>query len=645
MKRKWNRNMKKLNGKSIWLNVTFWIMLVFCIILSVTNDSKDIISFFVNITLFVVVFIIFRNANKKFRLVQEIINDLRSAIERIESEYEKKKCLLWDTYKDIDAQELFKNKVLIKFYGRYLNERKRLAQKSQESYKCGLSDFINENLIDMVIKKNVLNLIPGVMTGLGILGTFVGLSIGLHNFNTGNSAEIASSIAPLMNGIKVAFHTSIYGMSFSLIFNYIYKQQLEEAYSIVDEFLLVFNSCVDSDADADNESYIQRMLHNMPEVMSEKVSAIISPTIDKMNDTLENLTRNIANSQVEGVAEVVDQFIKAMNTSMGESFENLGETINKTCELQKTNAELITNVFEKTKEMTCNIETINELTEKNIANMSSYVEKIERMQGDINEGFDIINGHLEKEMEYDEKLKQYIDILVSYERQIGEASNRFTKDMSKQLEFLSEMENKISESTRENLEMLSQKADDYNKTLTDVAKQQIQAVLAMTTEYSEKITQQLNDLGNMHERISEETLDNLRVLSEKADSYNKSLADHAKGYIESIIALSDEKVGDMDRASSELAKVTRDINDKITVSLNNAFQVIDQNLAEITQHLSGTILEIDSTTERVPYIVKTSYDGMKLSFDEMQKQYENLMNSLKLMVENIENINHKIEVK
>ena len=96
----------------------------------------------------------------------------------------------------------------------------RLEIISTDGFKCKIDDYINRDTVDQIMNKNLLNLIPGVMTGLGILGTFIGLSFGLQNFNTGSSGEIAESIAPLMSGIKVAFHTSVFGMILSLFFNY-----------------------------------------------------------------------------------------------------------------------------------------------------------------------------------------------------------------------------------------------------------------------------------------------------------------------------------------------------------------------------------------------------------------------------------------
>lgn len=49
------------------------------------------------------------------------------------------------------------------------------------------------------------------MGALGILGTFIGIIIGLLNFNT---ESIDTSIPVLLGGLKTAFITSIVGMFF-----------------------------------------------------------------------------------------------------------------------------------------------------------------------------------------------------------------------------------------------------------------------------------------------------------------------------------------------------------------------------------------------------------------------------------------------
>jgi hypothetical protein len=58
---------------------------------------------------------------------------------------------------------------------------------------------------------------PTLLTTLGILGTFVGITIGLANFSVENRAAIDESIPRLLAGLKMAFITSIVGMALALL--------------------------------------------------------------------------------------------------------------------------------------------------------------------------------------------------------------------------------------------------------------------------------------------------------------------------------------------------------------------------------------------------------------------------------------------
>ena len=59
-----------------------------------------------------------------------------------------------------------------------------------------------------------LSVNPSLLTTLGILGTFVGIYMGLHEFNIAN---VDGSIPGLLRGLKVAFTTSIVGIVAAVI--------------------------------------------------------------------------------------------------------------------------------------------------------------------------------------------------------------------------------------------------------------------------------------------------------------------------------------------------------------------------------------------------------------------------------------------
>jgi hypothetical protein len=51
---------------------------------------------------------------------------------------------------------------------------------------------------------------PSLLTTIGVLGTFVGILIGLMNFDV---TDISKSVPQLLDGMKTAFVTSVFGMS------------------------------------------------------------------------------------------------------------------------------------------------------------------------------------------------------------------------------------------------------------------------------------------------------------------------------------------------------------------------------------------------------------------------------------------------
>ena len=58
--------------------------------------------------------------------------------------------------------------------------------------------------------------IPSILTGLGVLGTFVGLQLGISSLDFNN---LEQSIKPLINSCAVAFSSSVWGVGASLLFS------------------------------------------------------------------------------------------------------------------------------------------------------------------------------------------------------------------------------------------------------------------------------------------------------------------------------------------------------------------------------------------------------------------------------------------
>ncbi len=285
------QNMKvELNKK--WLPVVYVVMLGICILLNVTNDSLDLANVLISVCMFAIIGAIFVYAYKHLKHIDQMGEDFHIAISYIKGDYAKEKKLLWELYRTETRYGIFNEEHLRNSYVDYIEEMKRLENDEEGKYSCDIEDFINNQLIDDAVEKGRLSLVPGAMTGLGILGTFIGLSIGLQAFNTGSAEEITNSIGPLMDGIKVAFHTSIYGMIFSLTFNLIFKSVLEQAYHKLDEFISEFKRYVKPDAAYDNGNLELEFQKKQLEAMLATQRAIeekLLPYLRAMGENIEDI--------------------------------------------------------------------------------------------------------------------------------------------------------------------------------------------------------------------------------------------------------------------------------------------------------------------------------------------------------------------
>ena len=80
-----------------------------------------------------------------------------------------------------------------------------------------------EAIINLFFNDKMLNSISSTLVGLGILGTFSGLAIGVSGFDMESTETIKDSIGSLLGGMGTAFVTSIHGMLWSLSFTLAYQ--------------------------------------------------------------------------------------------------------------------------------------------------------------------------------------------------------------------------------------------------------------------------------------------------------------------------------------------------------------------------------------------------------------------------------------
>lgn len=233
----------------------------------------------------------------------------------------------------------------------------------------------------------VFESIPNVFTTLGILGTFLGITHGLLFFNT-DSALLSKSISELLNGLKIAFLTSIAGIVGSLIFSQLVKWRLNTVDELApkiksDEAKALFQ-VIEKSQEVNNT--LQRVLseintNNKLAIENNKqlISSILDTNSllrDKFDEFARLLAENNAKALVDAMMRVIEDFNETFAELIGslvsKNFEELNESVKNLNSWQKSNMQQMQTLIQLFNEASENMK----LSSTRLANISKYTSQL-----------------------------------------------------------------------------------------------------------------------------------------------------------------------------------------------------------------------------------------------------------------------------
>lgn len=194
--------------------------------------------------------------------------------------------------------------------------------------------FFNENTIIIPrLNTGFYNALPGVFTGWGILGTFVGLTLGLAQLNIGSDTVegLRQGIEGMLSGMSLAFSSSLWGILMSLILLIITRLCLRKVYDmvgelqqVVDEAFPILTSerlledCLWEAREQSKElkRFNEDLAISIATALDEKLSLRLDPTFGKLLRAIEQLTQ-VGSSELGQV----------ISSQMGAEIENLSKIL------------------------------------------------------------------------------------------------------------------------------------------------------------------------------------------------------------------------------------------------------------------------------------------------------------------------------
>ncbi len=288
-----------------------------------TGEWSSYTNLIINIVFLVIIGILFIISSVSFGRLNRVTYELEEVTFQLQKEYKEANGKnLWSNYKE--NNKVFEEEVLQEAFDKYRLRMKGAKTKRGTGFSCDLEEYINEDLLDRVGMNFFNSGVSGTLTGLGILGTFLGLSMGLGAFSGDDIFTISDNVGSLLSGMKVAFHTSVYGILFSLVFNVVYRSIMADAYEVLGEFLTVFRQTVQPQVVKEDDSMATMLIYQ----------AGMANSLKQMLDMM----KGSAQEQTAGVERIVDKFTEQMQSALDTDFKKLGNVLKKAGESQASSA-------------------------------------------------------------------------------------------------------------------------------------------------------------------------------------------------------------------------------------------------------------------------------------------------------------------
>jgi len=196
------------------------------------------------------------------------------------------------------------------------------------------SYFSEQQLVDIPLNTEFFKHLPGILTGVGIIGTFYGLMIGLNHFDPSTPEQVASSVNNLLHDVLYAFLGSAVAIFASIVVTWLEKFSLAKCYKYLEKFTASIDKLYISGV---GEEYLASLVKSSNESATQ-ARHLKESLVTDLRDMLlhlaesqkvenERLANTLSNTYRESGAQFADQVSGAIENSLKSPLDKIAGAV------------------------------------------------------------------------------------------------------------------------------------------------------------------------------------------------------------------------------------------------------------------------------------------------------------------------------
>ncbi len=403
------------------------------------------------------------------------------------------------------------------------------------------------------IRHQQVNTIASIVTVIGVLGTFIGIAWGLLHFDTDN---IEASVPKLLEGLRVAFITSILGIagSIALKWSTLNKQKkqsrsgqvpggktVDDLADLLEDILAVEKEegketreslrSIEKSLTGEGESTVVTQLQKMRTTFSDKQDDLVK--------AFEKFADEMAKKNTEAFIAALENAIKDFNTKIteqfGENFKQLNEAVARLNDWQEQYRQQMDMLAEEFRIAAESVERSRQSLEV-IADRSNVIissaEKLEPVLQAIQTQIDRANTSLEAFSTLADNARDAFPVIENRLDQLTERFSVVVQDaidnshasMQTQRDALAEQSQQLETTMKNTGSLIQQQTVAVFEKTSDQVQQTIDKTDGFVRDNANRMTEQIRLLDQALEKV---LTDSLRLLGSHLTSLSgKFVADY-----------------------------------------------------------------------------------------------------------------------
>lgn len=249
------------------------------------------------------------------------------------------------------------------------------------------------------INRRWIESLPSMISTLGVLGTFGGITLGLLFFDTNN---LNVSIPLLLSGLKTAFFTSLAGMIGSLLLNRKVASLYDKNSGGVKDPTTFFHVMAGYSQSQVNALEEQNKLMQKQSTALEEQNKLLAGMVESVNGKLDVLTQKfedfsemLKKSNTDALVEVMEKLTEEFQKQMGtlierlvqKNFDQLTQSVDRLNLWQQENKNQVATLIQQFKDIESDFETSSTTLKKVSADTQLLVSeggKLEQLISALN---------------------------------------------------------------------------------------------------------------------------------------------------------------------------------------------------------------------------------------------------------------------